>query len=592
LKKTKIAGFDCAQVLAPLVVGVTGHRDIREEDRKALEDKVRGIFLKLRSDYPATPLILVSALAEGADRLAADVALHAGVRLVVPLPMPIELYETDFDHTSELETPQGPVALTKTSREEFRALLEKADPWFELKLAHGNTYEAIAAQGPARDRQYELVGKYIAQQSQILIALWDGVESHRMGGTASVVHLQTEGVPGPGPVALEPPDGFPVYHILTPRVKNPFPLGEVLSLRAIYPKAFRGNEATAEKYYSQMFARLDEFNRYIADANRDLTEKIRKSKSYLLQNMQEDELPAGMGQALNRYAVADALAIRFQQYRFRGQVWLHGLTFLSFVCLLLFADYPEHWGLSLEFCWILLLGVVLLRTLFGMWAWDAKNEDYRAIAEGLRVKFFWKLAGIKDAVADHYLGKQRSELDWIRNGFRGWNITEDRQDAPDSMEGNEQRNRLAFLRKYWIDDQQSYFRKSAERNLEKQERNERFGRFFIFSAVLLSILFAFPYVRSHEVFLGCVAIAVETLLAAGAILHHFTNRMAYAEHAKQYSRMASLFARASDLLGKCLEREDYKHACTCAREIGNEALAENGEWVLLHRDRPLEVPHP
>jgi len=26
-------------------------------------------------------------------------------------------------------------------------------------------------------------------------------------------------------------------------------------------------------------------------------------------------------------------------------------------------------------------------------------------------------------------------------------------------------------------------------------------------------------------------------------------------------------------------------------ELGKEALVENGDWVLLHRERPLEVPH-
>jgi hypothetical protein len=25
--------------------------------------------------------------------------------------------------------------------------------------------------------------------------------------------------------------------------------------------------------------------------------------------------------------------------------------------------------------------------------------------------------------------------------------------------------------------------------------------------------------------------------------------------------------------------------------LGKEALAENADWVLIHRDRPLEVPH-
>jgi len=281
LTKTKIAGFDCAQVLAPLVIGISGHRDIRDEDREGLGRQLKEIFLKLHDDYGATPLILVSALAEGADRLAAEVALslHAQVkvRLVVPIPMPVELYELDFESLTVLETPLAKVAVSRSSRKEFHDLLDKAEPKFELELADGNTYETIAQPGPSRDRQYELVGKYIAQQSQILIALWDGVESDRVGGTASVVKFQREGVQGAEACALEAPEGFPVYHILTPRLKNPYPQGEVLNLRKLYPRVFQRNDNRAEKYYSKMFARLDEFNRSILTSDRALAKDIKST---------------------------------------------------------------------------------------------------------------------------------------------------------------------------------------------------------------------------------------------------------------------------------------------------------------------------
>jgi hypothetical protein len=598
LTTTKIAGFDCAQVLAPLVIGITGHRDIREEDRKGLEHKLKEVFLKLHEDYGATPLVLVTALAEGADRLAAEVALslHAQVkvRLVVPIPMPIELYERDFDSLTVLRTPLATLTVSRSSREEFYALLATAEPKFELELAAGNTYETIARPGPARDRQYELVGKYIAQQSQILIALWDGVDSDRVGGTASVVNFQREGVPRPEACALEAPEGFPVYHILTPRLKNPYPQGEVLNLRKLYPRVFQGNDAQAEKYYSKMFARLDEFNRSIVPTDRTLAKDIKKSKNYLLQGVREDELPAGMEQALNRYAVADALAIGFQQKLFWAQVAMHVCTFLSFFFFLLFVHLPNHslrhWGLSAG----LVIAVFVLWILCRRQAFDADHEDYRAIAEGLRVKFFWKLAGIEEPVADHYMGKLRSELDWIRNGFRGWNVTESRQDRGTvySMEVEDQRNRLGFVRKYWIDDQLMYFGRSAESNLRYHERFHILGFICIVSVLALGVLLGLLRVFKEKSYFDGVAIGLEASLAVAALLHHFNNRMAYAEHAKQYNRMASLFARASDLLGRFLEHDDYENAFDCLRKVGNEALTENGDWVLLHRERPVEVPHP
>src|SRR5438445_7431315 len=96
----------------PLVIGVTGHRDLRPTDHTELEEKVRSFFKQIREKYPHTPLTLLSPLAEGADRLVARVALKLGSRLIVPLPMRRELYERDFT--------------TAASRAEFRELLESA----------------------------------------------------------------------------------------------------------------------------------------------------------------------------------------------------------------------------------------------------------------------------------------------------------------------------------------------------------------------------------------------------------------------------------------------------------------------------------
>jgi hypothetical protein len=602
LSKTKIAGFDRTQVQAPLVIGVTGHRDLRPEDRAKLEERVKEIFLQLRKDYPATPLILVSALAEGADRLAARVALspHMGVSLIAPLPMPQDLYELDFESLAILETPMGALAVQSSSREEFRGLLERAVARPKLGLVQGNTRESIAEQGAKRDRQYALVGKFIAQNSQVLIALWDGVESKRVGGTASVVQFQIAGVPDTDPCALEDSEGFPVYHVLTPRVKNPYPQGEVLHCRPIYPKAFAGNEERAKKYYAKMFGRLNEYNEYVAGADEDLTDEIKQSKKYLLQDVAESELPGGMVATLNRYAVTDALAIRFRRRWLRAQILLHGGTFAAFFCFLSFVHGEGHPLGFLIASWALLIATGVFAGFCRRGALDTQHADYRAIAEGLRVRFFWKLAGIGDSVADHYLGKQRSELDWIRNGFRGWKMEEEGETAHSSGRDEQsgggqsrggQSDRLGFVRKYWIDHQREYFSRTAKRSLKKSEAIEIVGYICFVAVILLGATFFWSEMR-EEKYLGPLAIALEGFLALAAILHHFNNRMAYEEYSKQYGRMASLFTRGTELLGNFLDRGDIENAERCVKLVGCEALTENGDWVLLRRERPLEVPHP
>jgi len=45
--------------------------------------------------------------------------------------------------------------------------------------------------------------------------------------------------------------------------------------------------------------------------------------------------------------------------------------------------------------------------------YENKYYDYRALAEGLRVQFFWKLIHSKENTYDHYLRKYMGEMDWI-----------------------------------------------------------------------------------------------------------------------------------------------------------------------------------
>jgi len=430
----------------PLVVGITGHRDIRADDREELQRRVRGILLKFRQDYPATPLILLSPLAEGADRLAARAALdeEVGARLVVPLPLPGATYEEDFTgHPGSLD--------------EFRELLSKADISFVIPLVPGNTEDNIRTHGEHRDRQYEAVGKYIARQSQVLIALWDGVDRGLIGGTASIVRFKTEGVVEPQPhphrSLLEPAECGPVYHVVTPRVRNPSPERKPFGLSKLYPKAHR-DHGEAERYFHKIFTNMDEFNREARDAGPGLA--VAKSKAYVVPPAQERLLPSSLRATFDYYGLADALALRFQGKTISTMKWLHALVFFVVLCFAIFAHYDKP--LFMIPSGLLAGTALLVYRRAKAKDYQDKYQDYRALAEGLRVKFFWRLAGILDEVTDHYLGKGRTELDWIRHALRGWGLGEREEggeasppDSPGTMDA------MKVVLAHWVHDQQRYF---------------------------------------------------------------------------------------------------------------------------------------
>jgi len=56
--------------------------------------------------------------------------------------------------------------------------------------------------------------------------------------------------------------------------------------------------------------------------------------------------------------------------------------------------------------------------------------------------------------------------------------------------------------------------------------------------------------------------------------------------------METIFHTAGRRIRADLNANDLSAAVSTLRNLGERALEENGSWVLLHRARPLELPHP
>lgn len=174
-------------------VGVTGHRDIPEPLVKgvraavvAVLARVRGTLIELAADPAAAevhatasgPLLRVlSPLAEGADRMVAEEALAQGYRLEAALPFPQAEYEQDFDAASLAN---------------FRMLLACARD----ESGASRVTVLDGSQSLARQRSYELVGRFVVRNCDLLIAIWNGERAPRRGGTEDTVQAAiTAGVP-------------------------------------------------------------------------------------------------------------------------------------------------------------------------------------------------------------------------------------------------------------------------------------------------------------------------------------------------------------------------------------------------------------
>lgn len=181
----------------PIVVGVSGHRQLRPQDLPALRAAVRERLVSLQVQNPHSPLVMLCSLAEGADLLCADAAEELGIPLIAALPLPREEYKKDF-------SPEGKQRLDHhctRAEQVFVPPRSEAPP-----------------ERSSREDAYRQAGIYVSAHCHILLALWDGRPGKHGCGTAEAVDFALRGV-------SSPENGLPVrcsantlvWHVLTPR---------------------------------------------------------------------------------------------------------------------------------------------------------------------------------------------------------------------------------------------------------------------------------------------------------------------------------------------------------------------------------------
>lgn len=154
-------------------IAVTGHRShrISAEVSLTLSELVQSVLLDFKTTAKS-PIDVLSALAEGADRIVAEAALKLSIPYSAILPFADQDYEQDF--------------ASDESKERFRFL-----------LAHAQQIESFDFQrNEAASAGYHAVGLSLVNSADIMLAIWDGESARGKGGTAEVVaHALDQGVP-------------------------------------------------------------------------------------------------------------------------------------------------------------------------------------------------------------------------------------------------------------------------------------------------------------------------------------------------------------------------------------------------------------
>jgi hypothetical protein len=137
-------------------VGVTGRRDLAGFNKPELKKKIRDELESLKPGNKKP--VMLSSIAAGADQLCAKIGLELGYELICPLPFPE--YRSDFSG-EDLEL--------------YDILLKKASSSF------------VVSSSPDRDAAYLAAGKYIVENCDVLLAIWDGKSHKSICGTDAVI---------------------------------------------------------------------------------------------------------------------------------------------------------------------------------------------------------------------------------------------------------------------------------------------------------------------------------------------------------------------------------------------------------------------
>lgn len=528
------------------VIGVTGHRDVAGDDEPALRAAFGEILHQLTTSSPHTPLLVLSGLAAGADSLAAQEALARNVPVIACLPMPVAEYEKDF-------------SLEELAR--FRSLLGKC--------------ARVDVTSQSREGGYVATGRFIAHYSHLLVAFWDRQSSRGAGGTADVIDMRIRThAPATDLERLAYlPDVGPVDVIVTPRIGGARP-ADAFSVKRLYPAGF-SREGTAEQYFASILARIDAYNA-------DLAATRPRSASDLQDTME----------------LTDAAANRLQRRTNSFETALYCLAFAAAAVQIV-----DHLPAIIK---VVFLGLAFAAYLLARRNdYENRYQDYRALAEGLRVQSAWYCGGLTGHLVDtEYLRMQESELQWIRMALRYFYLLycEEREHPEASHEHP--------VCQDWIRSQWEYYYRAQRRQAILKRLLDRVGLAAILFGIACTVGSGIALAAGNV--LGCALFAVlchqtmplsrasfgiltqlltEPLVLAavlGALFSHIGEKRSLAANARRYQRMFRVFERArADL--RAIREGKPGNASDILYELGRAALAEHADWLIMRRERPIKV---
>jgi hypothetical protein len=587
-------------------VAVTGHRDRAGTDVTAVRERVREILAEVRRavegttdavglDSTAPPrLVVVSALAAGADQVVAEEALALGYDLHAPLPFLAEAYARDFDDDVE-------------ARGRLLDLLARASRVMEVGA------ERDPASETARAPAYRTVGRLLLGQCDLLVAVWDGEPEKGTGGTGGVVG---EAFDAGIPVVVVPP-GRPADADLrvcehgqalcvTSLAALPAVVRRILapfSEDGASPKAHDAEEVAAaqRRHYAAYLAETAPSGRpaFLRRARAALASAWPAFLRWVGGRRGDGATSVEPGPATSPAVAANLeradLLARHYLRLYRGAFLVNyglGAAAVSLaLAALLAAASGVHAGLVgalpvLEFVAIALVAFLFVRGRTGRW--HEKGVNYRVLAELFRQHVHLAPLGLAVPATRpraHLGGEADLSLSWMAAHFRSVVREEGLVASRFTRERLEEaRDALASG---WLRHQEAYHRETKE-VLGRAERRLEAASLVLFGLTLVACA---AHLFVHGAFGFWLSALAAGLPAWAAACHGVVGQAELARLAERSEAMAIqlslLAARLEGIPGGDLS---FRGVAEVAGSAAQAMLHEHDDWQALSRTGDVPLP--
>ena len=176
-----------------IYIGITGNRDISEKQIIFIKKRIEEFLNNYKNDNEFAEIIVLTPLADGVDRIIANSIIEnfSNIKILVPLPFCESIYKNTFGKGLKINN-----ISQAESIKEYESLIYKIkkhnksdDIFINLEFNKENYLnQNIDQQRKIRNEQYALLGEYLIEKSDNLIAVYDENREIKKGSTLEIVN--------------------------------------------------------------------------------------------------------------------------------------------------------------------------------------------------------------------------------------------------------------------------------------------------------------------------------------------------------------------------------------------------------------------